>query len=149
MSDFNLKPPPVDGWTNPACVLFVLKTCTLYRSPGFCFSFVALHKKRAVISICAPFNRDGWAMGDPRFFFFFIFYFSLLMVSQELFFPWRRSITSPFLRHSHVIVETVMSDLCWQLCYEVCGCKVSGNAAKEFPFLHRSAGTAREEFMPP
>lgn len=57
---------------------------------------------------------------------------------------WRRSITSAFLRHSHVIEETVMSDLCWQLCYEVCGCKVSGRAAKEFPHFIDLGGRGAE-----
>lgn len=44
-----------------------------------------------------------------------------------------------FLSQCHVIEETVMADLCWQLCYEVHGDKMKAKAVLWRAFLSRSS----------
>lgn len=115
---------PDDGWSNPP-----------HMATLFCFEIVCFLSKllllpllllllwrRCVRECCDSIGVLRWQSdGRPA---------PVLSRSGS---RWRPSITAAFLRHSHVIEETVMSDLCWQLCYEVCRCKVSGGAAKEFP----------------
>lgn len=111
---------------------FALKLCTSSRNSCRCCD-VAL-QSAAIPSACCLAEMAGRRQSDGR----------PAPSSSCLRSRWRRSITSACRRHSHVIEETVMSDLCWQLCYEVCGCKVSGRAAKEFPRLIDLGGRGAE-----
>lgn len=113
---------------------FALKLCASSRNSCCCCCGVVALKSAVIVSACCLTEMaERWQSdGRPA---------PSLSCLRSL---WRRSITSAFLRHSHVIEETVMSDLCWQLCYEVCGCKVSGRAAKEFPHFIDLGGRGAE-----
>lgn len=112
MSDFNLTHPAADGWTNPAHLNTQFSLGKNIISPTVMIEtlvsfFTMLHERAVCLSVQWLIEIvDRWAACA----------FLLAFMAPQNF------DTNPscfFLHQCHIIEETVTTDLCFQLCYEM------------------------------